>query len=275
MYFTVHADGRGAKLNSYDTNVVREPHPLNTPPYSFARVMDITTASTAPNVAGINQVQLRGYALQSTNLTLSVTNLTTINGTFTNIGGLIKYTCPNFSDSTRIDPETSSYRDELNARYSDGTNASPYVSIRVVSFNHDSDATSDGISDAWMTAYFSHTAPQSADKSRATDDKDGDGLNNLQEYIAGSIPTNASSAQRITIVSPGTIQWQAKAYELYEIQSSTNLAFTNWTRFGNPVVPTTASLQVRTNLLAAPITATVSNLPMTNTQMFFRILKVP
>ncbi len=40
MYYLVHADGRGSTLNSYDTNVVREVHPLNTPPYSYPRVMD-------------------------------------------------------------------------------------------------------------------------------------------------------------------------------------------------------------------------------------------
>ena len=114
-----------------------------------------------------------------------------------------------------------------------------------------------------MTNYFGHAAPLAGDKSRASDDADGDKLTNLQEYIAGMNPKDATSAQRITLIRTNTLQWQAKAYELYEIQSSTNLASTNWTRFGNPVLPTTT-------------TGTVSNpynpaLP----RQFFRVVKVP
>jgi hypothetical protein len=262
MYYLAHGDGRGARLNSYDTNVIREVHPLNPPPYAYPRVMDITTAPTAPNVSGINEVQMRGYSLQSTNLTLSVTNLTTINGTFTNIGGLIKYTCPYFSDSTRLDPAGTSYNDELIGRYADGTNASAYVSVRVLSFNHDSATPSDGIPDAWMTSNFGHSAPQAADHSRATDDADGDKLTNLQEYMAGMNPKNAASAQLITITN-NNLQWQAKPYELYEVQATTNLAAPNWTRLGNPVLPTTTNA-VATNFYSAAVP-----------RQFFRILKVP
>ena len=46
--------------------------------------------------------------------------------------------------------------------------------------------------------------------------------------------------------------WQARAYDLYEIQESTNL--TSWTRTGF-WMPTNAPLTTRTNYLAAPITA--------------------
>ena len=77
-------------------------------------------------------------------------------------------------------------------------------------------------------------------------------------------PTNSASAQRITLIQSNVLQWQAKAYELYEVLGTTNLAASNsWARVGNPVLPTTA-------------TGTFSNfynaaLP----QQFFRVLKVP
>jgi hypothetical protein len=74
-------------------------------------------------------------------------------------------------------------------------------------------------------------------------------------------------------VNQSTLQWQAKAYELYEILGSTNL--TNWVRIGNPVMPTNASLTIRTSLPAINITATASNLPDTNIHMFYRVEKVP
>ena len=106
-------------------------------------------------------------------------------------------------------------------------------------------------------------APSSGDKSRASDDADGDKLTNLQEYIAGMNPTNSTSAQRSTLSKNSGLQWQAKAYELYEVQSSTNLTSTNWTRFGNPVLPTTS-----TGNVANPFNPAVP-------QQFFRIQKVP
>jgi hypothetical protein len=277
MYYQAHADGRGASLYSYDTNVVREVHPLNTPPYSYPRVMDVTTSPYgAPNVAGINQIQLRGYDLQSTNLTFSVTNATANAGSFSVVGNVLKFTPAGYYGASRADPASGSYYDIIYARFSDATNASPYITVSTISLDPDSDSpSSDGIPDAWMSKYFGHSAPQSVDKSRATDDADGDRLNNLQEYIAGMNPTNGGSAQRIISLASGTLQFQAKAYELYEILGSTNLASTNWTRIGNPVLPTNAPLTIRTNLLATNIIAVVSNLPATNPQMFFRILKVP
>jgi hypothetical protein len=275
MYFQAHADGRGAKLNSYDTNVVREVHPFNTPPYSYDRVMDATDASTQPVVAGINEIELRGYDLQSTTLSFLITNVTAPHGTFGISGSLLKFTPNVFANGSRTDPAGTGYFEYVYARFSDGTNASPYNWMRVVSLAADTDSTSDGIPDSWMTAYFAHTDPQSGDKSRASDDKDGDGMINLQEYRVGMYPTNSTYAQRVTLLNSNTLQFQAKAYELYEIQSSTNLASPNWTRIGNPIVPTNATLAARTSILANPITATVSNLPVSGNQLFFRVVKVP
>jgi hypothetical protein len=279
MYYLAHADGRGASLTNYDTNVVREVHPLNTPPFSFDRVMDIATASPAPNVAGINEIELRGYDLQSTNLTAAVTNADVGSGSFSLTGNLLKFTPNNIWSADRLDPiESDSYNfyDLIYARVSDGTNASPYIMVRTISLNPDHyPSTSDGIPDNWMVNYFGNANPATGLKHHATDDCDGDGLNNLSEYRAGMNPTNGSSVQRIISLANGTLQFQAKAYELYEIQGSTNLTGTNWTRVVNPVLPTNAPLTIRTNLFATNIIAVVSNLPTTNSRMFFRVLKVP
>lgn len=277
MYYLAHADGRGASLNSYDTNVVREVHPANTPPFSFNRVMDITTASPAPNIAGINEIELRGYDLQSTNLTVVVTNASVSHGSFSLTGNLLTFTPNNVWSADRVDPASSNpfyFYDLIYARVSDGTNASPYIMVRTVSLNPDSyPSTSDGIPDSWMIALFGNANPAVGTNHRATNDCDGDGLNNLNEYRAGMNATNSSSVQRITSLAGGTLQFQAKAYELYEVLGSTNL--TSWTRVAVPFVPTNAPTEVRTNLLATNIVVTVSNLPTTNPLMFFRILKVP
>jgi hypothetical protein len=48
----------------------------------------------------------------------------------------------------------------------------------------------DGIPDNWRVHYFGHPDARASDLSRATDDPDGDGLNNLAEYQAGTDPLN-------------------------------------------------------------------------------------
>ena len=277
MYYLAHADGRGAALNSYDTNVIRLVHPTNTPPWTFNRVMDATVAGTTPNTPGINEIEYRAYDLQTTNLTILTNNQANLNGSFNLVGNRIKYTPGDYYfDSDRDDPDVSgnsfSYKDIVYARATDESNASPYAIIRVISFRGDDTPAYDGIPDYWMLNYFGHAAPQSADLSRATDDADGDRLNTLQEYLAGTNPKLASSAQRITYVAPGTIQFQAKAYELYEVLGSTNL--TTWTRV-TAHQPTNASLAVRTALPQTNITAVISNLPTSGPRVFYRVLKVP
>ena len=276
MYYQAHADGRGATLGAYDPPIIRQCYPSNTVPYTFHRVIDATTAPVTPNVAGINEVALRGYDLQTTSLTTATFGATAINGSFSIVGDLVKYTPADyFLDSDRQDPDTTggySYRDRIFARFSDGTNASPYSIIRVISLRGEGTSSPDGLPDYWMQNFFEHTAPQAGDLSRASDDADGDRLTNLQEYIAGMNPKSSTLQQRITSVAPGTLTFQAKAYDLYEILGSTNLS--SWTVI-KPFMPTNASLFVRTSLPQTNIIATVSNLPRANPHMFFRVRKVP
>jgi len=65
----------------------------------------------------------------------------------------------------------------------------------------DVDSDDDGIPDWWMLGYFNHPTGQTNDNSLASDDADGDGMSNLQEYLAGTDPTDPSSAFRITNIS--------------------------------------------------------------------------
>ena len=263
MFFQAHADGRSARLNSYDTNEVRLIHPTNPPPYSYDRVLDVTTASPQPNLAGINELELRGYDLQTSNLTISLTNQTATYGAFSRVGNLIRFTPAVYGDGPRQDPAGNGLYELLYARFTEGTNASPYVKLRVVSFSSDSVSPTDGIPNNWMNANFGHADPQSGDKSRATDDADGDKLTNLQEYLAGMNPNDKASAQLATIYQTNVIRWQAKPYELYEIQGATNLISPNWTRIGNPVLPTNSTGSFNGyNNPAIPA-------------RFFRVLKVP
>ena len=60
-------------------------------------------------------------------------------------------------------------------------------------------------------------------------DSDGDGLNNWQEYLAGTNPTNASSVFKITggQALPGgqfVLRWLSVSNRLYDVMRGTNLA---------------------------------------------------
>ena len=264
MYYQAHADGRGATLGSYDPPVIQQAYPSNnTPPYTYGRVMDITTASPQPNIAGINSLELRGYDLQNSSLNLMTTNSTSNGGDFTATGATIKYTAAAaFSDSARLDPAGTGYFDLIVARYSDGTNASPYVNVRVISYNFDDQpaGASDGIPNTWMNTYWGNANPAAGPNRGAQQDWDNDGMTNIDEYRAGMDPTLSSSGQRITLINGTNIQFQAKAYELYELHASTNM--TNWVRAVNPIIPTTTT---------GIFTGFTNNAPY----MFFRVQKVP
>ena len=261
MYYTVHADGRGAQLGSFDVNTCRQVHPpTNTPPFCYDRYLDIVTTSIRPlNVPGVNSVQVRGYSLQPKPLALATTGATTLNGAFSVAQSNVTYVPGGFfSDSGRLDPTSGQYYDIVYGRYSDGLNASPYAAIKVISFNMDS--YNEGIPDWWRLSYFGSANPAVGSKHHAGDDADGDGYSNLQEYLLGSNPTNKNSNLRITSFRTSAIQWQAKGYEVYELLSSSN--FTSWARAISPLVPTNS------NGAAGCFTG---GLP----QQFFRIVKVP
>ena len=59
------------------------------------------------------------------------------------------------------------------------------------------DSVGDGICDWWRQQYFGGDGTTTNSRSCATCDPDGDGLNNLQESLGGTNPTNSASGLRI------------------------------------------------------------------------------
>lgn len=256
MFFTAHGDSRGATLNSFDTNTILQVYPtLNTPPYTFDRFLDaITTFNT--NTAGFNVLNLRGYDSQSASLKLELGDTSGSAGTFTVSGHTVSF-APNAPyDATRVDPASGSHYGILYYRYSDGTNASPYKSVRVVSLGID--RYNEGIPDSWRQTWFGSGNPAVGSNHHANEDCDGDGYSNLQEFRLGSNPVDKTSNLRLEIAPTG-LRWQAKAYELYEIDSSTDL--TSWTLAGTPVTPSSSEAVV--------------NLDPSRPKRFYRVSRVP
>ena len=94
------------------------------------------------------------------------------------------------------------------------------------------DSNSDGLPDNWMMAHFGHTTALASDLSRPTDDADGDGMTNLQEFLAGTDPKSATSTFRITNIdktggSP-RISFPALAGKTYQLQYSNDLLSAKW-----------------------------------------------
>lgn len=88
-----------------------------------------------------------------------------------------------------------------------------------------SSGNSGSVPDAWKIQYFGTT---NVDLSA---DMDGDGLSNLQEYIAGCTPTNAGSRPKIGIdLQSGipTVDFNGVTQRLYSVDFKTNL-FNAWT----------------------------------------------
>ncbi len=85
------------------------------------------------------------------------------------------------------------------------------------------DSDGDGIPDWWMMQYFGHPTGQAADHSRAQDDADGDGMTNLQEFLAGTNPTDPNSVFRLQLsptVSANTVQfsWPTLPGKNFQVQ---------------------------------------------------------
>ncbi|HKW28141.1 MAG TPA: hypothetical protein VJT54_02315 [Verrucomicrobiae bacterium] len=94
------------------------------------------------------------------------------------------------------------------------------------------DSDADGIPDWWMMKYFGHLTGQTNDLSLAQDDADGDGVSNLQEYLAGTSPIDPTSVFKLAPTVPVNntvgLTWPAVMGRSYQIQFKTNLTDSVW-----------------------------------------------
>ncbi|MGA2554969.1 MAG: hypothetical protein ABSG04_01665 [Verrucomicrobiota bacterium] len=107
--------------------------------------------------------------------------------------------------------------------------------------NADSDG--DGIPDWWMIQYFGHLTGQAGDLSLPQDDPNGTGMTTLQDYIAGTNPTDPTSIFQVSVApanSPGgnvTLVWTAAAGRSYSVQYKDSLDDPVWhTLPGTPTI---------------------------------------
>ena len=113
------------------------------------------------------------------------------------------------------------------------------------------DSDADGIPDLWMTHYFGHPTGQAGDLSLAQDDADGDGMSNLQEYLAGTDPTDLASVLRLQIAalvsSPNNVRlnWPAVPGKNYRVQFKDDLNDSVWQEAPGVVIGNQGSFAVQ------------------------------
>jgi hypothetical protein len=261
MYYRVHADDRGALLGGYDDAVVRKVHPPDdTPPFSDERILTLVSApSPITGVAGVNEILLAAHDRQTPSSLLTIVTDGPEDGSVASAsfdGKLLRLTQSDYYADATVDPASGSYFYRKHVRFSDGTNASPWTSVRVVAVR--SDAQGDGLPDSWLGEYFGTPGPSNADRARPGDDPDADGFTNLEEFLLGTSPVDTDSRLAVRAFDGQTLQWTASPYALYTFESSTDLS--NWTPFGLPVVPTTTNASVQAGLL-----------PSADAQKFLRV----
>jgi PKD repeat protein len=117
---------------------------------------------------------------------------------------------------------------------------------------------------SWQIQYFSSTNNPAA---FPTADPDGDGCNNLCEFLAGTDPTDPNSALRITSIVTGeadvVVSFTSSTNKLYDLQFNDDLTLSNWNAAVTNV-PGTGTITSATDLGAASLT-----------NRFYRVRLVP
>ncbi len=110
----------------------------------------------------------------------------------------------------------------------DSTNALVFVGTYLFP-----DANRNGLSDLWETRFFGGPSP-----FPGSADHDGDGVSDLREFYAGTNPTNAASALRVSLpqeLPNRTVRltWPSQVGREYVLEGSQDLVF--WTPYSDPI----------------------------------------
>ncbi|MBI5384840.1 MAG: lamin tail domain-containing protein [Verrucomicrobia bacterium] len=117
------------------------------------------------------------------------------------------------------------------------------------------DTDGDGIPDEWMMRHFGHATGQASDNSLASGDPDRDGLNNGQEFVAGTDPLDPASVLRVEAISPAdgghgaVLRFFAVSNVSYTVQFQETLQAGPWQKLTDVTAASTSRWIAVTNAL--------------------------
>jgi Tol biopolymer transport system component len=101
------------------------------------------------------------------------------------------------------------------------------------------DSDGDGLGDDWEMAYFGNLSRE------GSGDFDGDGATDLEEFGAGTSPTNDSSILRAFVLTSTdgsvSVLWSAVSGRVYRVQYKERMADASWTDLAGDVVAVTST----------------------------------
>ena len=101
------------------------------------------------------------------------------------------------------------------------------------------DYNNDGLPDDWQRGHFGNN---SAKWPSGTLDTDGDGVANMEEFMAGTDPMDVSSVlvMEVTVLEKGhRISWESEPGFVYQLEMTSNLKNfqeTIWVPEGDPII---------------------------------------
>ncbi|NOU36317.1 MAG: hypothetical protein HOO88_06070 [Kiritimatiellaceae bacterium] len=108
----------------------------------------------------------------------------------------------------------------------------PTQNVTVTAVYRTIDSIGDGVPDSWRAASFGGDGTTTNSESASGADPDGDGANNLQEYLAGTAPLNGGSVFRVGLLNgAGTtvqIGFPSATGRRYRLETTDNLKDSAW-----------------------------------------------
>ena len=207
----------------------------------------LSASGTSVNEGATLQLGARATLDDSTLLVLAATNVTwsVVSGSVSSVstGGLAAATIV-YQDSA------ATVRGDYRSKF--GT-----LALTVLNVNNDDYGTyaGDGIDDAWQVQYFGIGNANAG----PTMDPDGDGQNNLFEYLAGTLPTNSASFFALSLTTPVPAQANLvfspiTAGRTYTVEFRTNFPGGNFTTLTGTSQSDNGATRTVTDLNAASTT---------------------